>query len=84
MASVCGVRGRVLPAGPHPMVDAGRLAFMERVFETEGMASGRRKPDPDRILCAMLPGTAKRLARAGLASRDVVFEFSAGRRGVVM
>jgi len=29
------------------------------------MATGRRKPDPDRILCARLSGTAIRLARAG-------------------
>jgi hypothetical protein len=29
------------------------------------MATGRRKPDPDRILCARLSGTAVRLARSG-------------------
>ena len=46
------------------------------------MPSGRRKPDPDRILCARLSGTAIRLARAGGPIDDAAAELrglAAGR-----
>jgi hypothetical protein len=47
------------------------------------MPSGRRKPDPDRILCARLSGTAVRLARAGGPIDEAVAELRAlaGGRG---
>jgi hypothetical protein len=47
------------------------------------MPSGRRKPDPDRILCARLSGTAIRLARAGGPIDEAVAELRAlaGGRG---
>jgi 5-hydroxyisourate hydrolase-like protein (transthyretin family) len=47
------------------------------------MPSGRRKPDPDRILCARLSGTAIRLARAGGSIDEAVAELRtlAGGRG---
>ena len=47
------------------------------------MSSGRRKPNPDRILCAQLSGTAKRLARAGGPIDEAVAELRtlAGGRG---
>jgi hypothetical protein len=38
------------------------------------MPTGRRKPDPDRILCAHLSGTAIRLARAGGPINEAVAE----------
>ena len=43
---------------------------------------GRRRPDPDRILCARLSGTAIRLARAGGSIDDaaeVLHELAHGR-----
>jgi hypothetical protein len=43
---------------------------------------GRRKPDPDRILCARLSGSAIRLARAGGSIDEAVVELrglAAGR-----
>jgi hypothetical protein len=47
------------------------------------MSTGRRKPDPDRILCARLSGTAVRLARAGGPIDEAVAELRAlaGGRG---
>jgi hypothetical protein len=47
------------------------------------MPSGRRKPDPDRILCARLSGTAVRLARASGPIGEAVAELRAlaGGRG---
>jgi hypothetical protein len=47
------------------------------------MATGRRKPDPDRILCARLSGTAIRLARAGGSIEEAVADLRAlaGGRG---
>jgi hypothetical protein len=47
------------------------------------MATGRRKPDPDRILCARLSGTGVRLARAGGPIDEAVAELRAlaGGRG---
>jgi hypothetical protein len=47
------------------------------------MPSGRRKPNPDRILCAQLSGTAKRLARAGGPIDEALAELRAlaGGRG---
>jgi 5-hydroxyisourate hydrolase-like protein (transthyretin family) len=61
----------------------GPLAFTEHLFDTGGMPSGRRKPDPDRILCARLSGTAIRLARAGGSIDEAVAELRtlAGGRG---
>jgi hypothetical protein len=41
------------------------------------MPSGRRKPDPDRILCAQLSGAAIRLARAGGPIDEAVAELRA-------
>jgi hypothetical protein len=41
------------------------------------MPTGRRKPDPDRILCARLSGTAVRLARAGGPIDEAVAELRA-------
>jgi hypothetical protein len=38
------------------------------------MPTGRRKPNPDRILCARLSGTAIRLARAGGPIDEAVAE----------
>ena len=50
------------------------------------MPSGRRKPDPDRILSARLSGTAVRLARAGGPIDEAVAELRAlaGGRGDVL
>lgn len=47
------------------------------------MATSRRKPDPDRILCARLSGTAKRLACACGPIDEAVTELRelAGGRG---
>jgi hypothetical protein len=47
------------------------------------MSTGRRKPDPDRILCARLSGTAVRLARAGGPIDEAVAKLRAlaGGRG---
>jgi hypothetical protein len=47
------------------------------------MPTGRRKPDPDRILCARLSGSAVRLARAGGPIGEAVAELRelAGDRG---
>jgi hypothetical protein len=47
------------------------------------MPTGRRKPDPDRILCARLSGSAVRLARAGGPIEQAVAELRAlaGGRG---
>ena len=47
------------------------------------MPSGCRKPNPDRILCAQLSGTAKRLARAGGPIDEALAELRAlaGGRG---
>jgi hypothetical protein len=47
------------------------------------MPTGRRKPDPDRILCARLSGSAVRLARAGGPIDEAVAELRtlAGGRG---
>jgi hypothetical protein len=47
------------------------------------MSTGRRKPDPDRILCARLSGTAIRLARAGGSIDEAVAKLRglAGGRG---
>jgi hypothetical protein len=47
------------------------------------MPTGRRKPDPDRILCARLSGTAIRLARAGGPIEEAVADLRAlaGGRG---
>jgi hypothetical protein len=44
---------------------------------------GRRKPDPDGILCARLSGTAIRLARAGDAIDEAVAELRELAAGVV-
>jgi len=41
------------------------------------MPTGRRKPDPDRILCARLSGTAIWLARAGGPIDEAVAELRA-------
>jgi hypothetical protein len=49
----------------------------EHQFDTGGMPTGRRKPDPDRILCARLSGTATRLARAGGPIDEAVAELRA-------
>jgi hypothetical protein len=49
----------------------------EHLFDTGGMPTGRRKPDPDRILCARLSGTATRLARAGGPIDEAVAELRA-------
>jgi hypothetical protein len=53
------------------------------VFETEDVPFGRRKPNPDRILCARLSGAAVRLARAGGPIDEAVAELRAlaGGRG---
>ena len=47
------------------------------------MPTGRRKPDPDRILVARLSGSAIRLARAGAPIDEAVAELRAlaGGRG---
>jgi hypothetical protein len=47
------------------------------------MPTGRRRPDPNRILCAQLSGTAIRLARAGGPIDEAVAELRAlaGGRG---
>jgi hypothetical protein len=47
------------------------------------MPTGRRKPDPDRILCARLSGSAIRLARASAPIDEAVAELRAlaGGRG---
>jgi hypothetical protein len=57
--------------------------LIEPLFDTDGMPTGRRKPDPDRILCARLSGTAIRLARAGGPIDEAVAELRAlaGGRG---
>ena len=47
---------------------------MEHLFDTQGVSTGRRKPDPDRILCARLSGTAIRTARAGGPINEAVAE----------
>jgi hypothetical protein len=39
-----------------------------------GVPTGRRKPDPARILCARLSGSALRLARAGGPIDEAVAE----------
>ena len=61
----------------------GTLAFLEHLFDTGPMPTGRRKPDPDRILCARLSGTAVRLARAGGPIDEAVADLRAlaGGRG---
>ena len=41
------------------------------------MPTARRKPDPDRILCARLSGSAVRLARAGGPIEQAVAELRA-------
>jgi len=53
------------------------------MFDTGEMPSGRRTPDPDRILAARLSGTAIRLARAGGPISEAVAELRAlaGGRG---
>jgi hypothetical protein len=53
------------------------------MVDTGNMPRGRRKPDPDRILCARLSGTAIRLARAGGPIDEAVAELRdlAGGRG---
>jgi hypothetical protein len=60
-------------------VHSGRpeLALIERLFDTGWMPTGRRKPDPDRILAARLSGTAIRLARAGGPIDEAVAELRA-------